>query len=124
MIVSILRYSKVLNPAMVTSTNTEWVLALDTITLVNVQVNGNYTFVGLASIGGNIDGQVVTFALRTGNIAFGMTFANRSVLASVPANRFTHTSESGPVLGPSYGAITYRYDAAAALWMMIGRTHT
>lgn len=111
-------YNNVLQAGTV-SASTELSLTLRPTTLVIINTTNVWDLYGVSMIGGNLDGTVITIV--SGPTGHGFSIADRNVLASSPANRFSNPS-SATFLTSANGSVTYIYDSAALLWMNLGRT--
>lgn len=112
-------FDTVLAPITITS-NQELSLALGARTLVQLTGAATFTFFGLARVGGNVDGQVVTFVnvSNSGSVAYG--FADESGSAT-SVNRFVNRASVTISIGANYGGITYRYSGQSSRWKLLAR---
>lgn len=113
-------YQTALRPAAYT-TNQELVLALSATTIVYMTSPGNLSFFGIAAVGGNVDGMVVTLT----NITLGSiqhSFLHESSSTSSVVNRLWNPALNTVGSGIGIGSITYRYDGTLARWTMISKT--
>lgn len=101
--------------------NQEFSLALGTITLVRYTATQSLTFVGIAAVGGNVNGMVAVF-MNLNNNASLLSFAHNSSLASSPANRCQNPSQITVTGGSGAGSFVYYYDGTILRWIMIGHS--
>ncbi len=117
---ALLWYDTELNPPRFSlPDNQELRLLLGAKTLVNLTTDRSLTFVGLAAIGGNVNGAVVTFSVL--NASFNLSWAHLSPLASSPNNRFWCAGAVTAVGATGVSAITFRYHSTLGLWVQIAR---
>jgi hypothetical protein len=102
------------------TTNQELSLALGATTIVYMTSTINLTFFGIAAVGGNVDGMVVTLT----NITLGSiqhSYAHESGSAST-INRLWNPGLNTVASGVGIGSITYRFDGTISRWTMISKT--
>ncbi len=114
-------FDKVLDPITIIASQ-ELSLTLGTKTLVQLTGTSSFHFFGLAQVGGNLDGAVVTFVNVSNGAGTKYTFDHESASASSAANRFRGSSGGSFAIGFFYGGLTVRYDAVVSRWIVLGHT--
>lgn len=114
-------YDKVIDPITITS-NQELALALGAKTLVQLTGAAAFQIFGLAQVGGNVDGAVVTFVNVSGGSTTSFTCVQESTSASALVDRFRNPSLVNISTGTFYGSITYRYDSTPLRWVLLSHT--
>lgn len=104
------------------NSNQELSLALGTKTLVKLTGTTSVHIFGLAQIGGNVDGAVVTFLNVSGASLCTFAFDHESSSASALVNRFRNPSFVAMSTGTFWGGVSYRYDASAQRWRFLSRS--
>lgn len=110
-------FDKVLDPITVTASQ-ELSLVLGTKTCVQLTGAAGFSVFGLAQIGGNVAGAVVTFFNLSNSGIVTYSFDNQSGSASA-VNRFFVGGGSSALIGASYGGITFRYSAQISRWVYL-----
>jgi len=97
----------------VASNNSEIVLALGTVTFVNLTSSSDFlNVIGIQNTGGNVDGFLVCFVNKG---PFGIVFLHNSSLESTVGNRLLNFSLASKLIASATSA-AWRYDGGTNRW--------